>query len=136
MSERNQQRLINKIIKAGAKLGKAKAYLTWDEFNDLLPDDIPVDDLELFQMAVQHGLQQKNIDIRDESEAIDSSISDEEDIEEDALDEELKQLQMSDYVDDPVKIYLKQMGRVPLLTRVQEVDISKQIEKAERYIRQ
>ncbi len=136
MSERNQQRLINKIIKDGLKLGKGKGYLTWDEFNDLLPDDIPVDDLELFQMAVQHGLQQKNIEIRDESDSSESDIDSEEEIGEDVLDEELKQLQMSDYVDDPVKIYLKQMGRVPLLTRVQEVDISKQIEKAERYIRQ
>jgi len=134
MSERNQQRVINTIIKDGVKLGKSKGFLTWDEFNDLLPDDIPVDDLELFQLAVQHGLQKKKIEIRDETAADSATKSGAG--EEDALDAELKQLQMSDYVDDPVKIYLKQMGRVPLLTRAQEVEISKQIEKAERYIRQ
>ena len=66
MSETSRQRLINKIIKEGAKLGRRKGHLTWDEFNDLLPDDIPVDDLELFQLAVQHGLQKKHIEIRDD----------------------------------------------------------------------
>ena len=36
-----------------------------------------------------------------------------------------------DILDDPVRMYLKQMGQVPLLTREQEVEISKRIEDAE-----
>src|SRR5262249_40246679 len=36
-----------------------------------------------------------------------------------------------DILDDPVRMYLKQMGQVPLLTREQEVEISKRIEQAE-----
>ncbi|HCR29174.1 MAG TPA: RNA polymerase subunit sigma, partial [Opitutae bacterium] len=36
-----------------------------------------------------------------------------------------------DILDDPVRMYLKQMGQVPLLTREQEVEISKRIENAE-----
>ena len=36
-----------------------------------------------------------------------------------------------DILDDPVRMYLKQMGQVPLLTREQEVEISKRIEAAE-----
>ena len=36
-----------------------------------------------------------------------------------------------DILDDPVRMYLKQMGQVPLLTREQEVEISKRIEEAE-----
>jgi RNA polymerase primary sigma factor len=36
-----------------------------------------------------------------------------------------------DILDDPVRMYLKQMGQVPLLTREQEVEISKRIETAE-----
>jgi len=39
-----------------------------------------------------------------------------------------------DVLDDPVRMYLKQMGQVPLLTREQEVEISKRIEKAENRI--
>ena len=134
MSDNVRQRLINKIIKQGSKQGKAKGFLTWDEFNDLLPEDIPIDDLELFQLAVQHGLQKKHIEIRDE-EIPEQPAGEDEEVQDELLDEELKQLQMSDHVDDPVKIYLKQMGRVPLLTRAQEVEISKEIECAERNIR-
>jgi RNA polymerase primary sigma factor len=37
----------------------------------------------------------------------------------------------SDILDDPVRMYLKQMGQVPLLTREEEVAISKRIEEAE-----
>jgi len=131
MSDTARQRLINSIIKKGVALGKKKGYLTWDEFNDLLPEDLPVDDLELFQLAVQHGLQKRHLDIRDEEAAAQQQ---EEELSDEELDEELKQLQSNEHVDDPVKIYLKQMGRVPLLTRAQEVEISKRIEKAERHI--
>jgi RNA polymerase primary sigma factor len=136
MSKTKQKQLINKIIRVGVKTGKSKSYLTWDEFNDLLPDDIPIDDLELFQLAVQHGLLKKKIEIRDDIPEAMIAKDSEEEISKDDLNEELKKLQMSDYVDDPVKIYLKQMGQTPLLTRNQEVEISKEIEKAEKYIQQ
>jgi len=137
MKKAPQKKLINKIIRDGVKIGKSKKYLTWDEFNDILPDDIPIDDLELFQLAVQHGLQKKGIEIRDDMIEVNiPEDTDEKEISKDELNEELKKLQMSDYVDDPVKIYLRQMGQTPLLTRNQEVEISKEIEKAESYIRQ
>jgi RNA polymerase primary sigma factor len=135
MSDTIRQRVINRIIKKGIAMGKVKSFLTWEQFNDLLPDNIPVDDLELFQTAVQHGLKKKHIDIRDEEVEEEAISEDDEEIQDEMLDEELKQLQMSEHIDDPVKIYLKQMGRVPLLTRAQEVEISKQIEKAEKHIR-
>ena len=41
-----------------------------------------------------------------------------------------------DILDDPVRMYLKQMGQVPLLTREQEVEISKRIEDAENEVKQ
>jgi len=41
-----------------------------------------------------------------------------------------------DILDDPVRMYLKQMGQVPLLTREQEVEISKRIETAENHVKQ
>ena len=43
----------------------------------------------------------------------------------------MKQSEKMDVLDDPVRMYLKQMGQVPLLTREQEVEISKRIEEAE-----
>jgi len=49
----------------------------------------------------------------------------------DGDDEDIKSDQKLDILDDPVRMYLKQMGQVPLLTREQEVEISKRIEDAE-----
>ena len=46
-------------------------------------------------------------------------------------DERTRQAARMDVLDDPVRMYLKQMGQVPLLTREQEVEISKRIEEAE-----
>src|SRR6202023_157724 len=46
-------------------------------------------------------------------------------------EEEEKPETKLDILDDPVRMYLKQMGQVPLLTREQEVEISKRIENAE-----
>src|SRR5208337_4662484 len=49
-------------------------------------------------------------------------------------DEEEEKVRL-DILDDPVRMYLKQMGQVPLLTREQEVEISKRIEEAENQIK-
>src|SRR5205807_9082677 len=49
-------------------------------------------------------------------------------------DEEEKPEPKLDILDDPVRMYLKQMGQVPLLTREQEVEISKRIEEAENMV--
>jgi RNA polymerase primary sigma factor len=46
-------------------------------------------------------------------------------------EEETARSNQSDMLDDPVRMYLKQMGKVPLLSREEEVDISKRIESAE-----
>src|SRR5207248_8488597 len=49
-------------------------------------------------------------------------------------EEEEKPETKLDILDDPVRMYLKQMGQVPLLTREQEVEISKRIEEAENMV--
>src|ERR1700687_3437403 len=50
-------------------------------------------------------------------------------------DEDEEKDQNLDILDDPVRMYLKQMGQVPLLTREQEVEISKRIETAENHVK-
>ena len=133
MSETKRKRIITKIINKCAKTAKKSGFLTWEQFNDIIPDDIPFQELELLQVAIQNGLSKKNIEIHDKpSEPTNNS---EEEISNEKFDAELKQLQMNQHLDDPVKIYLKQMGRVPLLPRSQEVSISKEIEKAKKNIR-
>jgi len=137
MSETKRKRLITKIINKCIKAAKKSGSITWEQFNDIIPDDIPVQELELFQTAIQNGLTKKKIEIHDKSTkaAPGSDSGKEEEITNEVFDAELKQLQMSQHLDDPVKIYLKQMGRVPLLPRSKEVSISKEIEKAKKNIR-
>ena len=107
------------------KLAKEQGYLTFDDLNEALPDSVnEPDEME----AIFTRLRGMEIDIIDASQ-VDSykdgkKDSDEEE-EEDKTDAKL------DILDDPVRMYLKQMGQVPLLTREQEVEISKRIEEAE-----
>ncbi len=135
MSETKRKRLITKTINKCVKTAKKTGFLTWEQFNDIIPEDIPFKELELLQVAIQNGLAKKNIEIHDKASQQGPGTEGEEEISNEKFNAELKQLQMNQHLDDPVKIYLKQMGRVPLLPRSQEVSISKEIEKAKKNIR-
>jgi len=73
------------------------------------------------------------IDIIEASE-VDRYKDGKKDVEEEEEEEEEKRETKLDILDDPVRMYLKQMGQVPLLTREQEVEISKRIEEAENMV--
>jgi len=107
------------------KLAKEQGYLTFDDLNEALPDSVnEPDEME----AIFTRLRGMEIDIIDASQVDsfkDGKKDSDEDEEEDKTDTKL------DILDDPVRMYLKQMGQVPLLTREQEVEISKRIEEAE-----
>lgn len=106
------------------KLAKEQGYLTFDDLNEALPESVnDVDEME----AIMGRLRSLEIDIIEPSEVDrykDGHKATEEE-EEDKVETKL------DVLDDPVRMYLKQMGQVPLLTREQEVEISKRIEDAE-----
>jgi RNA polymerase primary sigma factor len=110
-------------IKELVKLAKEQGYLTYGDLNDTLPDTITSpEELDNILMTL------RNMDI----EIIDASEVDRFKQEEKEEEEEAKvQTSRYDILDDPVRMYLKQMGQVPLLTREQEVEISKRIEDAE-----
>jgi RNA polymerase primary sigma factor len=106
-------------VKDLVRLATEQGHLTYDDLNDALPDDVitPTDlDRVLTKLRVL------DIDIIDASE-VEKSRSPE------AGDEEEEG--RYDILDDPVRMYLRQMGKVPLLTRDQEVEICKRIEAAE-----
>ncbi|HYJ03936.1 MAG TPA: RNA polymerase sigma factor RpoD [Chthoniobacterales bacterium] len=106
------------------KLAKEQGYLTFDDLNEALPADISdADELD----AILTRLRRMEIDIIEASE-VDRYKDGKKDNEE---EEEEKPEPKLDILDDPVRMYLKQMGQVPLLTREQEVEISKRIEEAE-----
>ena len=109
------------------KLAKEQGYLTFDDLNEALPAEVTdADELD----AILTRLRRLEIDIIEASE-VDRYKDGKKDAEE---EEEEKPETKLDILDDPVRMYLKQMGQVPLLTREQEVEISKRIEEAENMV--
>src|SRR5258708_4091969 len=113
---------LNEKIRHLIRLSKEQGYLTHSDINDALPEGL--DNPEEIDNVLSI-LQNLEIDILDPDE-VDSYKQRQEEQEE----EETRSSQ-HDILDDPVRMYLKQMGQVPLLTREQEVEISKRIENAE-----
>src|SRR5499427_9267512 len=112
------------------KLAKEQGYLTFDDLNEALPEGITdADELDL----ILTRLRRLEIDIIEASE-VDRYKDGKKDTEEDLEEEERTETKV-DILDDPVRMYLKQMGQVPLLTREQEVEISKRIESAENELK-
>src|SRR5205814_1519070 len=108
------------------KLAKEQGYLTFDDLNEALPKGITdADELDL----ILTRLRRMEIDIIEASE-VDRYKDGKKDAEEEEEEEEKPEAKL-DILDDPVRMYLKQMGQVPLLTREQEVEISKRIEEAD-----
>ncbi|HEX5790612.1 MAG TPA: RNA polymerase sigma factor region1.1 domain-containing protein, partial [Luteolibacter sp.] len=117
---------IQEKIRELIKLAKEQDYLTFDDINDILPNDlVDPEDVE----AIMERLRNMEFDIIDASEVDRYKDKKRDDDSNDEAD--LKGDQKLDILDDPVRMYLKQMGQVPLLTREQEVEISKRIEDAE-----
>lgn len=117
---------IQEKIRELIKLAKEQEYLTYDDINEILPNDlVDPDDVE----AIMERLRNMEFDIIDASEV--DRYKDKKSDSSDGDEDDLKTDQKLDILDDPVRMYLKQMGQVPLLTREQEVEISKRIEDAE-----
>ncbi len=106
------------------RLAREQGHLTYEDVNDALPDHlVTAEDLD----QVHTKLRTMEIDIIDPADLEHGKQADADDDEETVRYENL---------DDPVRMYLKQMGKVPLLTREQEVEICKRIEDAETEARQ
>ena len=117
----------NLKIKELIKLAREQGYLTYGDVNDILPESI-LSAEELDSILIM--LRGMDIEIIDASEVDRFKREAEEEKETQKADSRL------DILDDPVRMYLKQMGQVPLLTREQEVEISKRIETAENHVKQ
>jgi len=116
---------IQKLIDAG----KEKGYLTYGEVNDLIPHDVHSPD-DLDDLLTTIGTQ--GIDVLDGSKIPGSDLKDKfedieagEDVELDLTPGTLEK------TNDPVRMYLREMGTVPLLTREGEVEIAKRIERGQ-----
>ena len=117
--------IIAEKVKELLRLAQDQGYVTYDDINDVLPDNLSPDDLDalltkLRSLDVEIVMDQAEAERAERSKTPESAAAGEE--EDDARLEIL---------DDPVRMYMNQMGKVPLLTREQEVEICKRIEDAE-----
>jgi len=113
------------------ELGGDKKYLTFDDLNRELPDNVvSPDDIE----DVLQKLEGSNIPVADSDERLLEQAAAVAIDDEDAADEDVE-LDLSagalEKTNDPVRLYLREMGVVPLLTREGEVAIAKRIERGQ-----
>ena len=119
------------VVKSLVKAGKDKGFLTYDEINTALPaDNFTSEQIDDAMAALEDlGLQlvDKEDDITEEAEAKDAKKADGE---KDGDYEEGGNISSDDSgrTDDPVRMYLREMGAVELLSREGEIAIAKRIE--------
>ncbi len=120
-------------LKRLISVGREKGFLTYDELNEVLPEELvsseQLDDMMMIfdEMDIEIVDSDQQIKVVRESASADAD---------EGGDDEEDDLQMeadaSSRVADPVKMYLREMGQVSLLTREGEVEIAKRIEAGER----
>jgi RNA polymerase primary sigma factor len=129
MEEKDQEDVMQRLL----ELGGDKKFLTFDDLNRELPDNIvSPDDIE----DVLQKLEGSNITVTDSDERLIevSAVAVASDDLDGDLDEDIE-LDLSagvlEKTNDPVRLYLREMGIVPLLTREGEVSIAKRIERGQ-----
>jgi RNA polymerase primary sigma factor len=111
------ERLIN--------LGRNKGTLTYEEVNEILPEDIVSSD-EIDEILAILG--NENIEIVETEKTVEGAKEKKKEI-------APEQYETSPKMDDPVRMYLKQMGQISLLTRDDEIKLAKKIEIAKARFR-
>jgi RNA polymerase primary sigma factor len=124
-------------LKTLLDLGKRRGFLTFDQVNDYLPDEAtsPERIHGLLETLDEMGIELINEDEAENRLLASGDLDDEPDDElADEPDDDEAELtpedldEISRRIDDPVRMYLTQMGEIPLLTRDQEINLAKRIE--------
>src|SRR5215472_1949256 len=127
---------VDEGLKALLESGKEKGYLTYGQVNDYLPDDA-VNPEKLDQLLLI--LEEHGIELIDESEAEEREAGPGTGARDDEARAELDlsfiEEEDSRRIDDPVRMYLTQMGEIPLLKREEEIALAKKIEVTRKRFR-
>ncbi len=141
---------LDPVVKMLLDKGKRRGFLTFEEVNELLPDEFSSPEkLQMIQDTLEEmGIEMINEDEVEARSPVDSVLDDDlngidedivgTDVEEDgelSLDDELGEDSFSRRIDDPVRMYLTQMGEIPLLKRDEEIRLAKLIEDTRRSFR-
>jgi RNA polymerase primary sigma factor len=130
MSKKNGMEEVQQLI----DLGKEKGYLTYDEVNDILPEGLVSSDqlddvMSMFgEMDIEVVDSEQKVSLRQSREVEDESG------EEESEEETEFEAGVLGRTSDPVRMYLREMGQVSLLTREGEVEIAKRIEDGEALV--
>ncbi len=130
------------VIKMLIERGKKNGYLTYEEMNDDLPDDaitpnrldsllMTLDEMGI-QLIDEADLEKRKKESKEESgedfEDDENFSEDDEESEDEMLLEKALAEAEGRRIDDPVRMYLTQMGEIPLLSREEEISLAKKIE--------
>ncbi len=124
------------------ELGRSRGYLTWEELNDRLPDDSvapeKLDQLLLtldeagVELVDEADLDRLGLGVQVQAAAGDADGNGEQAVRQAEPEEPHGHEELAEpghrNIDDPVRMYLTQMGEIPLLTREQEIALAKKIE--------
>ena len=120
-----ERRMRNESLQKLIAKGGRKTYITYQDLKKNFPETGENTEELDSMLLIFKGMDIEVIDSADEA-AYKKKLE---------AEKAKKQSEKLDVLDDPVRMYLKQMGQVPLLTREQEVEISKRIEEAEIHVK-
>ncbi len=127
MAKKSNQEEVQQLI----DMGKEKGFLTYDEVNDMLPASM-VSSEQLEDVMSMFG--EMDIEVVDSDSKISSSKDDDDLDDEDGDGDVELEAGTLGRTSDPVRMYLREMGQVALLTREGEVEIAKRIEEGDALV--
>ncbi len=129
---------LHNALRELVRLAKEQEFLSFDDINQVLPPEYS--DIEILEEFVERlrSMEFRIVESDSEAEDIKARRAEQDDVDDEDEDSDSEVVSEAsgklDGLDDPVRMYLKQMGQVPLLTREEEVAISKRIERSEKQV--
>ena len=128
-TDKREENIKEQTEKALAK-AKEQGGLTYDDLGDILPEDATADEIDEVMVALTDTNVEVVDDLKIDAEKREKAKKKEKLDKKSEMRKEAAHSRL-ERADDPVRMYLREMGRVPLLSKDQEVTIAKRIETAE-----